>query len=848
MTRRLIPGLLLALALLPRLALADPKDDARRHFVAGLEAAKRQDYQGALDEFLAAQEAYPHPATVYNIARSYGDLGDYAEAIRYYRIYQEMIPEKAEAVDPDIAALEARMRAPAPTPASPVASAPVAAAPTATSEAVARLQAISEELARLSASLSERATAPPAPTEPTPSPEPSGGPTTSPSAPPPAASGDLMGDAYERVVVTASRYGQSPLDSPSTVAVLTEQDIQMSGATDVPELLRRVAGIDVMSLASSQAEVSIRSFNRELSNKVLVLIDGRSVYSDLLGSVFWSHLPIGLQEIDRIEIIRGPGSAVYGANAVTGVINILTKRPGEGKGGLVLEAGSPGYLKGDALVTGRQDRTSYRMSAGYHQTGRWQQEVAVDDYSSLEPLTDDQDQAMSVMRADARVDRSFLDRGYLSVSGGYAEGPSEFYSLGALGDYGWDMENGYARADVAYGPVHLRGFYNSVDGRLGPWYQQVGERSLVTDINSDVIDAEIEGNHSLETGPVTHRMNAGVGYRYKLVEGEYFAGEDAPDGRRSETHLNAFAQEQASIGPVNLVGSFRVDKHPLVAVKQTLSPRAAAIVRVADHTSVRLSGGTSFRAPTFLESYTDLELPVSADGVFLRVQGSQDLVPERIVSGEVGVHDESTSFHTADVAVYVNRVTHLIGLSSSEAALVPFDPEEGGFLAGNTSFVNLDTVYTGWGIEADGRLFPVDGLDLYANVAIQQVLQDGVDETGATLPRTSTGTSTAKLNLGVMYRSPWRVDVATHISALTPQTWQLREYDAAGQIVFSYEEIPARAVLVGRLAVRPLKDNSVELACTAWNLLPLITGQGFQEHPKGQDVSSRLYGALTWRF
>jgi iron complex outermembrane receptor protein len=97
----------------------------------------------------------------------------------------------------------------------------------------------------------------------------------------PEVAGGFQSEAYGRVVVTASRYGQDPLDSPSSVTILTEDDIRQSGATSIPDLLRQVVGVDVMALSSGKPDVSIRGFNRELSNKVLVLVDGRSVYLDV---------------------------------------------------------------------------------------------------------------------------------------------------------------------------------------------------------------------------------------------------------------------------------------------------------------------------------------------------------------------------------------------------------------------------------------------------------------------------------------------------------------------------------------------------------------------------------------
>lgn len=838
-----LPITVLLAGLMSREAHADPKDDARRHFLAGLEAAAKQDYQTALAEFLEAQSSWPHPATAYNIARSYADLQNYPEAVAWYRLYQEMAPEKADAVEPEIAALEAKMRPAAPVARQPevVVQAPAAAA---TAEELQRLREIAAELEALSRTLETRT--------PEESPVSSGGsqdpvagagePTAgAPPAQPAAEPGALLSEAYERVVVTASRYGQDPLDSPSTVSVITEEDIRLSGATNIPDLLRRVVGMDVMSLSAAQPDLSIRGFNRELSNKVLVLVDGRSVYMDLLGAVIWSHLPISLAEIERIEIIRGPGSAVYGANAVTGVINIITRTPGEGRNLLQVEAGSPGYLQGTALVTGRRDRSTWRVSAGLQQAGRWSQHIDAGASASQDPFIEDQDQALNVMRTNGRVDQTFLDKGFLSLSGGYAFGITEFYTLGALGDYVFDMNNGYARGDLSYGPVHVRAFYNTISGENGPWTQYVGARDLDNALDSDVVDFEAETQQDFETGEVKHRLAVGVGYRYKRVTWDYLRSEDNQLGLFDEHHLNAFGQEEARIGRVSLVASLRADRHPLVEdLSKTLSPRGAAIVRVADKTSVRVSGGTSFRAPSFLESYLDLELPVASDATYVRVYGDTALDPERIATAELGVHDESTAWHTADATIYVNRVTKLIGLGSIEPVVVPFDEDESAWLIGIDSFQNLGAAYLGYGAELDLRLFPVDGLDVYANLDLQQI-RDDAGELDAS-------TSLVKANLGALYRSPWRVDLAAHMHALSPQVWQERAFDASGELVVTPVEIPARFIVSTRLGVRPLEDDSLELAITAWNLLALIEGEGVQEHPSGQEVGGRLFGTASWRF
>ena len=173
-------------------------------------------------------------------------------------------------------------------------------------------------------------------------------------------------EVFEETVVTASKTAQSPLDAPNSTSIITEQDIRLSGIVKIPELLRRLAGVDAMEVTGSQTEVSLRGFNQRLSNKVLVLVNGRSVYADILGATLWGGLTIGVEDIERIEVVRGPGSALYGADAFNGVINIITKLPGEGGSGFNVAYGDHNAAHGTVWASGPQQRARlYRLSAGF---------------------------------------------------------------------------------------------------------------------------------------------------------------------------------------------------------------------------------------------------------------------------------------------------------------------------------------------------------------------------------------------------------------------------------------------------------------------------------------------------
>ncbi|MFT4621789.1 MAG: outer membrane receptor for ferrienterochelin and colicin [Myxococcota bacterium] len=836
-----------ALFLVAAPAHAGPKDDARRHFAAGLEAARDGNFEIALQRFLAAQEAYSHPVTLYNIARAYADLKDTANALTYYKLYREAAPDRAADVDPVIAALESRLGGTS-APAADTGGRPVMVGGP-SEEELARLRNIAAELAALTDAFSVRATedAAAAGDDPTAEAPPSEEPL--PSLP----ESDFLTDAYDRVVVTASRVGQDPLDSPSTLSVITADDIRLSGAVELADVLRRVVGVDLMQLSAGYADVAIRGFNRKMNNKVLILIDGRSTYMDFIGVTFIQALPVALEEIERIEIVRGPGSAVYGANAVTGVINIITRTPGDEPGGIVhVDGGTPGLGRGVVTTSGRAEDTAWRFAAQYQQHGRWAKEPGITDADGevrdnlpVTPFFENQNRALTSVRANGRIDRSFGEDTFASISGGWSETSAEFYNFGALENFGINLRHHYLRGDVFWKDLHLRTFWNSDSGETAPWLQPNADpRAPDPVFDNDAVDVLLEYPVEFATGSVEHQFLVGTSLRHKRIRFDYLAG--GLDTVFVENHGALFLNEQATIGRLGVVASLRADRHPLIALDKTISPRGALLYRLFDETSLRATAGTAFRAPNSLESYMDFALTSSTTGVYIRDLGDQDtLLPERIATFELGVHDESTYFHQADAVVYYNRVSNLIDLRSVEPTLAPFDPQRNGFEGGETGWYNRsDTVYDGIGFELEGSVFPTDGLDLFANVAVAQVLERDTKSGTTVLDGSS---STAKLNAGLAWLSPWRTDLSLSTNYLTAQTWRLRQFDDTGTIQIAERPVAARVLLNTRVAVRPFADEQLELAVTGWNLVQLF-GEGFVEHPEGQPVRGRAFGSATYRF
>src|SRR5688572_27519145 len=145
-------------------------------------------------------------------------------------------------------------------------------------------------------------------------------------------------------VTSVSKRPERLTETPSAIQVITQEDIRRSGASSIPEALRLATNLHVAQKNSHDWAISARGFNTDLANKLLVLIDGRAVYTPLFSGVFWDRQDYLLEDIDRIEVISGPGGTLWGSNAVNGVINIITKSSLDTQG-FYVEAGGGTQLR-----------------------------------------------------------------------------------------------------------------------------------------------------------------------------------------------------------------------------------------------------------------------------------------------------------------------------------------------------------------------------------------------------------------------------------------------------------------------------------------------------------------------
>ncbi len=820
-------------------AFGDARTEARAHFKRGMVAIADGRYDAGVVELKMAYESLPHPNVLYNIARAYVDMGNLGDAIIYYKKYLEGEPPDSDDVAPIVASLEARVR---------------------------RQQAELLEIGRAGERAegpSGDAGAPAAADQVTPPVELHAGawPVARPSQPssgPPAEAGGLKTEAvFEEKVVTASRALQSPLDAPNSTSIITEQDIRMSGITKLPELLRRLAGVDIMETTGAQTEVSLRGFNQRLSNKVLVLVDGRSVYVDLIGATLWGTLSIGVEDVERIEVVRGPGSALYGADAFNGVINVITKAPGEGGAGFNVGYGDGNATHGTVWASGREKETAYRLSAGYDAWPRWSAEIRAG-RADVHLFAGEQQTAERTVRLDATLTRQLGTDVTVGLRGGFNYGSFELLAIGPINDHVLSpVQTSDLVVFLSSRHVELRGFWNRIDVVEGNNAAYLGQSLLPGRGLTDVLDGEAQLVEQLETGhAIDHDIHVGATYRLKAVEWTYLARSEA------EHHGGLFVHDEIKLGPkLAVVGDYRADYVPYLN-RIVQSPRGSVLFHPSKRSTLRALVGSAFRTPTFLESYLGVPVQLPVAGGALVSEGIRSdersfrLQPEQVLTTEVGYLNSASDFLTVDGAVFYDRANNLIELAPNRAVTVGdlvnspqatnASPSTGLYPLFLGGFENQCQTYDVYGMEIGVRSYPLEGLDVYGNYTLMAVKQndDRCRPEQLALLANDARTSAHKVNAGVQVRSRAGLDGSLDFHYTSPQSWAEQVDDIQKQrIEYQSFHLDAYTLVNARIAYR-LLHNQAEISGVAFNLLD----DHHREHPFGQVVGRRFMAFFSLRF
>ena len=660
------------------------------------------------------------------------------------------------------------------------------------------------------------------------------------------------GELYEEVVVTASRRAQSPLDAPNAVTIITAEDIRLSGARSIPDVLRRVPGMDVMAMSYADWNVAMRGFNRRIANKLLILVDGRTAFQDFLGGMLWLGQSYDLIDIERIEVVRGPGSAIYGANAYAGIVNIILKRPEDIDGSTVFAGGGNGSVLRAAYQFGkRYGQFGLRASVGWEQGDKWDFEFdpSREDYTAAVPRsTDDIDRSVAVLRADAHAEYNFDDgAGRLYVAGGVMTGYAEFYGVSALRNQNNDGLETSLRIGFDSELFSLQAFWNRLRTDTKPQFFRTGLSDLGSHVEADLIVVEPVFRPTFEFFG-EHQLVIGAEYRHKLIEWNYI------DEAHSDPFFAAFIQDQWKIDQAfTVLVSYRLDLHPLIGLIEQPdigipgSPRLALIYHPAEGQAIRASFGTAFRVATQAENYLSLAASSPVAGVAIRLTGEDELKPEDIITVDLGYLLQGEIIEL-ELVGYFNRVNNLIVRTPLMPTGIdePFDTTTNAFIAADSFYVNEDRVFLAVGGEVATRLYPIDGLDIGASYALQYIFDQ---ETGDRFTDSPMHKATLWGQLRTGYMDGWLgFDVGAAVHYTSDQDWIEPEFDQDDPSGFRLDpsRVDQAVVVTARLGLRLFRDQ-LELALSGTNLMDVGENRHI-EHPFGNRAEARVFGSATARF
>ncbi|GAB4248509.1 TonB-dependent receptor plug domain-containing protein [Deferrisoma sp.] len=448
-------------------------------------------------------------------------------------------------------------------------------------------------------------------------------------------------------VTTVSRRAELLSDAAAAVTVITAEDIRRSGVTSVPEALRLVPGVQVARIDANKWAVSARGFNGRFANKLLVLVDGRTVYTPLFSGVHWDAQDLLLEDIDRIEVIRGPGATLWGANAVNGVVNIVTRHAKDTQGTLVSVGGGneePGFLN---LRQGFSSGSTF---------GRvWARAFGRD--GSVDTEGREAHDAWQGLRGGWRLD------------GGMAGASTWTFEGEAYHERVQSRTRALVGPDVPLAEFDeedpVRGAY--VLARWNRWFSPTAQLSVQayydrTDRGSEVL-GEVRDTWDLDlqhrfTLAGRHEIVWGLGARLTRdhLDGSYAA--EVPEGRRTDRLWSAFAQDEIDLVPGRLrltLGS-KFERNDYTGTE--VQPNARALWVVAPRHRLWAAVSRAVRTPSRAEADIRFrmsrlaptpEVPVPVE---VHLVGNEEFGPETLTAYELGYRGAFGRTITADAAAY----------------------------------------------------------------------------------------------------------------------------------------------------------------------------------------------------
>lgn len=471
-------------------------------------------------------------------------------------------------------------------------------------------------------------------------------------------------------VTSASKKRQKLSEAASAIFVITQEDIRRSGVTSIPEALRLAPGLQVARIDANKWAIGSRGFvglTGRFENKLLVLIDGRSVYTPLFSGTFWELQDIPLQDIDRIEVIRGPGAALWGANAVNGVINIITKEAYATQGGLATGLAGTEESGGMVRYGGRlADATYCRVFAKYAD-----REPAA--FADGEEAADDWNSA----RTGFRLDRQASSRDALTLQGEIFRANTGETLTMALPEPPY-VRTGGTRNHHQGGNLRAtwkRTFSSASDLEVLAYYDQTAYNPSYA--QTTVNTYNLEAQHRFPLGDIQEIIWGG-GYRRHAdrIDGTYAV--DLAPANDHYSILNTFVQDNIILLPdrLNLIVGAKLERNDFTGFEP--QPNARLIWQPDARQSVWTAVSGASRTPSRGDRNNVVNFPFMMPGtplnpsplpLRLRYVGNPDIGSEHLTAYELGYRAQPAAAFSWDLALFHNQYDDVRHATASGAGL-----------------------------------------------------------------------------------------------------------------------------------------------------------------------------------
>jgi outer membrane receptor protein involved in Fe transport len=585
----------------------------------------------------------------------------------------------------------------------------------------------------------------------------------------------------EIVVVTGSGTEERIINTPATMSVITAPMIELAPTQNFAELLRSVPGLNITQVSARDINVTSRASTGTLATGQLAMLDGRSLYQDFFGFVMWDFLPVNLNEIKQVEVIRGPASAVWGANALYGVVNVISKSPREIQGTSVsvglgtfdrsvnhndADGGMVVYFSG-THAQAINNRWSYKLSGGgYSQDSLPRPTGTIPGAPGGTQYPPFVNTGTTQPKFDGRLDYDFEDGSRLSFSGGFAGTEGIMHS--GIGPF--DIDNGstmsYGRVNYTRRGLRAAAFTNVLDGTAtnlltrSPIGQPIG-----FDFETRTIDFDLANVHTVAQ---RHVISYGGNLRFNAFDLSL-----APQAE-DRTEFGIYAQDEIFLSDhFRWIVGARVDRFDYLD-DFVFSPRTTFMIKPRENQTIRLSYNRAYRSPSVINNFLDVTIaepinlglfsPALAGRIYpLPVQsvGNPDLQEQSLDAFEVGYTGVVAGRATVTAAIYLNRTKNDIlftelrnarytatnpppgwPLPPSVIALVP-----GASFPARFTYLNFGRV-TQPGVELGVDSWVNNNVNVFANYSWQgEPDPEGFDISELNLPPTN------RFNAGIGYNS-----------------------------------------------------------------------------------------------